>query len=72
MGLVAGQSEGCDLVTQKKQQLLESIHAGEPIAAESVLRSSVTQDHLGKCACQILDEKVPRTVDRVETEDRKN
>ena len=56
---MAGQAEGYGLEKQMKQQLLKSIHAGGPIAPGSVLRSGVTQDHLGKYICRILDEKVP-------------
>ena len=32
----------------------------------------MTQDHLGKCVGQILDEKVPRIADEAEMEDKKN
>ena len=69
---MAGQAEGYGLEKQMKQQLLKSIHAGGPIAPESVLKSVVTPDRLGKCVGLILDEKVPRTADEAEMEDKKN
>ena len=70
--MVAGQAEGYGLEKQMKQQLLKSIHAGGPIVPGSVLKSGVTQYHLGKCVGWILDEKVHRITDKAKTEDKKN